>query len=153
MPDAVYPLDFVRGMPVVTAPEEIDISNAEALAVALLEAAADGHATFVVDLTRTRFCDTAGLNVLVRGHKRALAEGGELRLVIPRVPVLRAFAVAGVDRAIPHFATVDEALAQTPAVAIRVRRRGMSPRRRILAGLLVPDAPVVLVRGAEPGPP
>ena len=140
MSDAAYPFDFVKGVPVVTAPEEIDVTNAEALRVALLQAAADGHATFVVDLTGTQFCDTAGLNVLVRGHKRALAEGGELRLVIPSVPVLRAFAATGVDHVIPHFATVDEALAQTPAVVIRVRRR-LSPERRILADLLVPDTP------------
>ena len=140
MPDAAYPLDLVKGVPIVTAPEEIDVTNAEALRVALLEAAADGHATFVVDLTRTSFCDTAGLNVLVRGHKRALAEGGELRLVIPSVPVLRAFAAAGVDHVIPHFATVEEALAQTPAVVIRVRRR-LSPEWRILADVLVSDAP------------
>jgi anti-sigma B factor antagonist len=140
MPEATYPLDFVKGVPVVMAPEEIDITNAGALRVALLKAAADGHATFVVDLSRTRFCDTAGLHQLVRGHKRALAAGGELRLVIPSVPVLRAFAATGVDHVIPHFATVDEALAQTPAVVIRVRRR-LSPDRPMLAGLLVPEAP------------
>jgi anti-anti-sigma factor len=138
MSDAVYPLDFVRGVPVVTAPEEIDAVNADGLLVALLEQAAHGRATFVVDLTRTRFCDTAGLNVLVRAHKRALAEGGELRLVIPSVHVLRAFAVAGVDRVIPHFATVDEALDEPPAVAILLRHRVLSPGQRILANLLVP---------------
>jgi anti-sigma B factor antagonist len=115
--DTAYPLDCARGVPVVTAPEEIDVTNADGLRAALLEAAARGHVTFVVDLSRTRLCDSVGLNVLVRGHKRALAEGGELRLVIPSVPVLRALAVAGVDRVIPHFATIDDALAQTPAGA------------------------------------
>ena len=132
MPDAAFPLNFVRGVPVVTAPQEIDITNAEGLRVALLEAAAHGHATFVVDLTRTQFCDTAGLNMLVGGHRRALSEGGELRLVIPSIPVLRAFAVTGVDRVIPNFATVDEALAQTPAVAIGVRHRSLSLEQRIV---------------------
>jgi anti-sigma B factor antagonist len=140
MSDSAYPLKFVRGVPVVTAPQEIDATNAEGLRMAMLEAAALGHATFVVDLTHTRFCDTAGLNVLVGGHRRAGSEGGELRLVIPSVPVLRAFAVAGVDRVIPHFATVDEALAQTPAVVIRIRRRRPSLEQRFLADLLVPDA-------------
>jgi anti-anti-sigma regulatory factor len=33
-------------------------------------------------MTGTQFCDSAGLGVLVRAHKRALADGGELRLVI-----------------------------------------------------------------------
>jgi anti-sigma B factor antagonist len=145
MSDLAYPLDFVRGVPVVTAPEEIDITNADKLRGSLLEAAAHGHATLVVDLSRTLFCDTAGLNVLVRLHKHAVAEGGELRLVIPSVPILRAFAVAGVDRVIPHFPTLDEALAPTPAATIRLRR-GLSRGHRILTDLLVPDGP-------EPGAP
>jgi anti-sigma B factor antagonist len=116
-----YPIDTVRGVPVVAAPEEIDASDADGLRIALLGSAAHGHATFVVDMSRTRFCDSAGLNVLVRAHKRALAEGGELRLVIPCPTVLRVFAVTGVDQMIPHFASLDEALAQEPAVAVRPR--------------------------------
>jgi anti-anti-sigma regulatory factor len=61
----------------------------------LLEAACRGHATFVVDMTRTRLCAAAGLSVLVRAHKRAVAEGGELRLVIPTgAAVLCVFATA-----------------------------------------------------------
>lgn len=143
MPDAAFPLDYIRGLPVVTAPEEIDITNADALRATLLATTADGHATLVVDLAHTLFCDTAGLNVLVRAHKRALAEGGELRLVVPSVPVLRAFAVAGVDRVIPHFRTLDEALAPMPAVTIRLRRRDLPPPgQRFLTGLLVPVARV-----------
>jgi anti-anti-sigma regulatory factor len=39
-----------------------------------------GHATIVVDMTRTRFCDATALGVLVMAHKRAVAEAGELRL-------------------------------------------------------------------------
>jgi anti-sigma B factor antagonist len=112
MSDVDYPLSLVRGVPVVTAPEEIDVTNADRLRAALREAVAHGHAIFVVDLTRTRFCDSAGLHVLTLAHKRALSKGGELRLVIPSATVLRAFAVTGVDRVIPHFATVDEALRQ-----------------------------------------
>lgn len=37
---------------------------------ALLEAAAHGQGRFVVDMTRTHFCDTAGLHGLVAAHKR-----------------------------------------------------------------------------------
>jgi anti-sigma B factor antagonist len=62
---------MARGVPVVTAPEEIDITKAGALRAALLEAAAHGHGTLAVDMSRTQFCDSAGLNVLVRAHKRA----------------------------------------------------------------------------------
>jgi anti-sigma B factor antagonist len=127
---------MIRGLPVVAAPEEIDVSNADWLRIYLLESAARGHATLVVDMTRFHFCDSAGLHVLVRVHKRALAEGGELRLVIPCVAGLRAVAVTGVDRVIPHFPTLDEALPQPPAVMIRLRRRGPSLGMRVLAELM-----------------
>ena len=49
-----------NGVPVVTAPAEIDITNAEQLRAALLNSAARGHATVVLDMTHTRFCDCAG---------------------------------------------------------------------------------------------
>jgi len=71
----------------------------------------------VVDMTRTHACDTAGLHVLVRAHRRALAHGGELRLVAPRPDVRRLFAITGLDRVIRQFASLDEALAHTPADA------------------------------------
>jgi anti-sigma B factor antagonist len=68
-------------------------------------------------MSRTQFCDSATLNVLVRAHKRAQAEGGEVLLVIAAVTVLRIFAVTGIDHLIPNFPSLEEALAQTPAVS------------------------------------
>jgi len=65
---------MINGMPLVTAPEEIDVTTAEHLRAVLFHAAARGHATVVVDMSRTRFCDSAGLAVLVRAHKRAVTE-------------------------------------------------------------------------------
>jgi anti-sigma B factor antagonist len=114
VPVASFPVEVISGARVVTAPEEIDITNAAGLRAALLEAA--GSRTLVVDMARTQFCDSAGLNVLVRAHKRARAEGGELLLVICAAAVLRIFAVTGIDRLIPNFPDLDQALALTSAV-------------------------------------
>ena len=116
MPDVSSPSGVISAVPVVTAPEELDITTAYRLRGALA-AAARGHATVVVEMTRTHACDTAGLHVLVRAHRRALAQGGELRLVAPSPDVRRLFAVTGLDRVIRHFASLDEALAQTQADA------------------------------------
>ena len=116
MPDVSSPSGVISAVPVVTAPEEMDITTAYRLRGALA-AAVRGHATVVVDMTRTHACDTAGLHVLVRAHRRALAHGGELRLVAPRPDVRRLFAITGLDRVIRHFASLDEALAQTQADA------------------------------------
>ena len=115
MPEDKFPVEVVEGVPVVAAPEEIDITNAEALRSALVTAAADGHGTLVVDMTGTQFCDSSGLHTLIAAHKRAEAEGREVRLVIPSPSVLRVFALTGMDRVIPNFTTLAEALAQTAA--------------------------------------
>jgi anti-sigma B factor antagonist len=119
MPEARLPVEVVRGVPVVTAPEEIDITNATALRAALLEAAAQGRGAMVADMSATQFCDSAGLHVLVRAHKKARAEGGELRLVIPATSVLRIFAITGIDRMIPNFSSLEDALAAHLPPALR----------------------------------
>jgi anti-sigma B factor antagonist len=115
MPETTFPVEVVLGVPVVAAPEEIDITNAVGLRAALLDAAAQGNGTLVVDMSQTQFCDSAALNVLVRAHQRAQAEGGEVHLVISAADVLRIFAVTGIDRVIPRFLSLGKALAQTPA--------------------------------------
>jgi anti-sigma B factor antagonist len=131
MPAVRYPIEMVRGVPVVAAPEEIDASNADWLRTTLLETAARGHATFVVDMTRTRFCASVGIAALVRAHKRALAEGGELRLLMPTSgAVPSVFAVTRIDRLIPTFTDPDEALEPAPAAA-RPRRPRWRPGRAV----------------------
>ena len=119
MPEASFPVEPVNGVPVVTAPEEIDVTNATRLRSVLLEAATAGYATLVVDMSQTQFCDSAGLNVLVRAHQRAQAQGGEVRLVITGADVRRIFTVTGIDRVIPSFSTLGEALAPPSPVAIQ----------------------------------
>jgi anti-sigma B factor antagonist len=117
MPEDKFPVEVVQGVPVVAAPEEIDITNAEALRSALLAAAANGPGTLVVDMTATRFCDSSGLHTLIAAHKRAGAEGREVLLVIPGTAVLRVFALTAMDRVLPNFTTLAEALTQTAATA------------------------------------
>ena len=127
MPDVVFPVEVVRGVPVVTASEEIDITNAGGLRTALLESAAQGPGTFVVDMTRTQFCDTAGIHALVSAHKRAQAAGGEVMLVVTGAAVLRILAITGLDRVFPIASSLEEALAHTPAAASEPPRPGSSP--------------------------
>jgi anti-anti-sigma factor len=123
MLDDKFPVEAVGGVPVVTAPEEIDITNAEALRAALLTAATSGHRTLVVDMTPTRFCDSSGLHALIAAHKRAEAEGREVLLVIPHTAVLRVFAITAMDRVIPAFTSLAQALASTAATANGRRQR------------------------------
>lgn len=112
--EAGFPVEMVSGVPVVVVPEEIDITNADNLRAALSEAASHGQGRFVVDMTRTQFCDTAGLHALVAAHKRTRTGGGQLLLVMPGAGVLRIFEITGLDQVIPHVASLEEALARPP---------------------------------------
>jgi anti-sigma B factor antagonist len=97
---------MINGVAVVAAPAEIDLTAAGQLRMILLRASARRLAAIVVDMTRTQFCDSAGLTVLVRAHRRAAAEGGELRLVLSADrAVRRIFAITGLDRVIPVLST------------------------------------------------
>jgi len=122
MQDGRFPVGLVRGVPVVAAPEEIDITNAPELTSALLAAAAGRPGTVVADLTRTRFCDSSGLHALLAAHKRAQADSCELLLVIPDAAVLRVFTLTGIDRMIPSFTSLDDALAHTSPSGSNGRR-------------------------------
>lgn len=110
MPEIGFPVEVVEGVPVVTAPEEIDITNAAGLRAAVSEAAGSGSALVIVDMSGTTFCDSAGLNALVAMDRRARAEGGEMRLVIVAEAILRVVALTGVDRVIAIYASLEEAL-------------------------------------------
>jgi anti-sigma B factor antagonist len=110
VPEISFPVEVVEGVPVVTAPEEIDITNAAGLQAALLEAAGPGRTLVVVDMSGTRFCDSAGLNALVTAVRRARADGGEVRLVAVGQAVARVVALTGVDRVVPIYASLEDAL-------------------------------------------
>ena len=102
MTEPRFPVRITRGVPVVIAPDEIDITNAEALRAALLHAAARPGPALVVDMTRTRFCDSA-----------AAALAAQVRRIL---------ALTALDRLIPVCASLDQALAHPPAAPTRAAR-------------------------------
>jgi len=140
VPGVRFPV-IINGIPVVTAPSEIDPVTAGQLRTVLLHSAAHGHATIVVDMTGSTFCDSTGFSVLVRAHRRALAEGGGLRLVIPADgAVARIFTLIGLDRVIPRFASLDQALAPGHGPAVRPPRPP-PPARSTPGGATVMSVP------------
>jgi anti-sigma B factor antagonist len=121
MPDSDFPVTQQAGLQVVTTPDEIDIGNAGLLREALLTASARESAVVVVDMTGTEFCDSTGLNVLVRAQKRVQQEGREVLLAVRRPALRRILGVSGVGNI---FRTYD-----TLADALLAGRGGQSPDR------------------------
>jgi anti-anti-sigma factor len=122
MPAVEYSVKTVNGLPVISAPVEVDVSNADGLRQLLLACADEGHAVLVVDMSETAFCDSTGLHQLVRAHKRATAAGGEVRLVITAPTVLRLFEIVGIDRFFPIFKHLGDAVASPSAPDARLMR-------------------------------
>jgi phosphoserine phosphatase RsbU/P len=96
---------------VVTLPPEIDLTNAESVFQLLAAAAAQSPQVVTADLSGTEFCDSAGLNDLLRAHRAIVENNGELRIVLGQSPVRRVIELCGIDQVIPVFTDVDEALA------------------------------------------
>lgn len=108
--DPSFPVSVHRSLAVVTTPAEIDISNAGLLREALLAAAATGTPAIVVDMSGTEFCDSTGLNVLIRALRQADQDGGELRLVMGGSGLERILNVTGVAGIFRIYETLGQAL-------------------------------------------
>ncbi|MFI8826074.1 STAS domain-containing protein [Streptomyces sp. NPDC053431] len=81
------------GTVVLTVTGELDHDTAAPLREALVEQ--DGSGRVVVDCSQLRFCDSTGLNVLLRARLRMLDGGGRLDLAGLRPPVDRMFEITG----------------------------------------------------------
>jgi anti-anti-sigma factor len=57
-----------------------------------------------LDLSRLRFLDTSGLQLVVEVHREAQRDGYELRIVPGSTDVHRVFEMAGLDRVLPFTA-------------------------------------------------
>jgi anti-anti-sigma factor len=110
-------LSWVNGVPVIRPDTEIDAANADHLRAAIAAAGGTGGtggtgpSLLVIDMGDTAFCDSTGLNVLVRAHRRLEEAGGELRLVARQPTLLRIFSVTGMDSMFRIFPTLGAALA------------------------------------------
>jgi anti-sigma B factor antagonist len=108
-------LYYDGALPVVVAPDEIDITSWTLLEAELLAASRYG-ATVIVDMTETTFCDSSGIRLFLLAHDRAAADGGELRLAAVGPAVMRILELLGANRVLSIYPTVGEALQQPSAV-------------------------------------
>ena len=102
---------WIGRVAVVTLPVEIDVTNADAIREDLLSVLNQGAVLLVADMSRTTFCDSAGVSALVRTFRRAVASSSGLRLVVCTPAVHRVLSLTGVDRLVDVFPSVAACLA------------------------------------------
>jgi anti-anti-sigma factor len=102
---------WIGQVAVATMPIEMDISNADQVREDLLSVINRGAVLLIADLSRTTFCDLAGVSALVRAFGRASASDSEMRLAVTTLAVRRVLAITGVDRLLDIYPSVAASLA------------------------------------------
>jgi anti-sigma B factor antagonist len=106
-----YPVLWIGQVAVVTLPPEIDVTNADMVREELASVLNQGAALLIADLSKTRFCDSAGVSALVRTFRRAATSESSMRLVVSTPAVERVLSITGVDRLLEMFPSVAASLA------------------------------------------
>ena len=99
------------GIEIVPMPAELDLATSAEVAAAGGAAIARLARLVLLDLAGLSFCDARGLGAFVRIANQADAAGCGFGLIAPRPQVAKILRISGLDRRIPVFATIDDALA------------------------------------------
>jgi anti-sigma B factor antagonist len=100
----------VKAWTVVTVHGEIDVATSPTLRERLIDLVNDGGTRLVLDLEAVDFLDSTGLGTIVSILKRVRTHGGDLRLVCTEARIRRLFEITGLDKAVPLYASLDDAI-------------------------------------------
>ena len=106
-----YPVLWIGQVAVITLPEEIDVTNADMVREELLSVMNQGATLLIADMSKTNFCDSAGVSALVRTFRRASGGAETMRMVVSTPAVQRVLSITGVDRLVDIFPSVAASLA------------------------------------------
>ena len=104
------PVRLHDGCAVVILPEEIDAANADMVTDTLLTVLNRTGASVIADMTRTTFCDAAGIRAIIRAHIRARSLDTGLRVVLTSPIVRRIFQLTRVDELVRIYPALGLAL-------------------------------------------
>jgi anti-sigma B factor antagonist len=88
----------------------LDLATAPSLRAALIEAANEGKHDIIVDLSQVEFLDSTGLGALIGSHKRALENGGRVRLIVKDGTIQRLLTITGLMKIFAVYTDLDAAL-------------------------------------------
>ncbi|GAA1950912.1 STAS domain-containing protein [Kitasatospora viridis] len=92
---------------------ELDIESLAPAQRALDQALARSPRVVVVDLSQVGFCDSSGLNLLLKARMTAVAAGIEFRLAAPSPTVRRVLELTRTDTVLSLHPSAEAALAAT----------------------------------------
>jgi len=105
-------VDEPTGNVTIVRPEgRLDLLSATELKQRLGEVVAAGQTRLVIDLAAVSFIDSSGLGALIGGLKTARIAGGDVRLARANEQAQVVFELTQLNRVLPLYVSVEEALA------------------------------------------
>ncbi|WP_406005022.1 STAS domain-containing protein [Streptomyces sp. NBC_00637] len=95
---------------------ELDLNTADVLYDAVAEVLG-GHRAAILDLSGVTFCDSSGLNTLLRLRRRTQETGGRLVLAAPPAQMLRLLTITGARTIFTIHGSLAEAWETPPPAA------------------------------------
>jgi anti-sigma B factor antagonist len=93
---------------------EIDVVSRPRFEHAMFEVI-DTRSPMIVDMRHVTFCDSTGLNAIVAANRRAAERGVPIALIALPPRVRRVFRITGIDRFVPTYDSLREAIAALPS--------------------------------------
>ena len=93
----------LRGMPVIRAEGELDLSNVSELRAVVAEQCENPPSVLIFDLGDLSYMDSSGLGVLVGAKRRLASKEGEVLIITQQSSALKALSISGLDRIIRVF--------------------------------------------------
>ena len=98
----------------------LDVATSPSVRAALMQTASEGNHEIVVDLTKLEFLDSTGLGALIGAHRRALENGGKVRLAVGDGPIQRLLNITGLIRVFPVYSTLEDAINENDRVTASI---------------------------------
>ena len=136
---------------VVIMPAEIDAANATAVTGQLSAVLSERPDLITADLTRTRFCDSAGVQAVARAAEQSAAGGTELRVALGDSPVARVFQLTGLDQVVRVYRDVQQSLdTPRPGQEPAARPAPVSQQQAARTRAVLPEIQAALLPAALP---
>ena len=108
--------EIVNGVRVVSVRGELDIATSPQVRELLGDAPTDAVRPLVIDLAACGFIDSTGLAALLHGAKPAQNGESHVAIVSPGGDVRRMLELTAIDKTIPVFESLDQAVTAVLAV-------------------------------------
>jgi anti-anti-sigma factor len=123
-------IEQIDGVPVARVYEDIDAANTAAVQQHLSEALGPDALSLIIDLSATRYVDSAGIDMLLRLADLLDQRRAKLVLVIPNASQLKRLAsIVGLPEAIAVHPSLSNALQET----VRDQAQAAAPRKASLS--------------------